>query len=104
MDVNLIKQVEQVVNDFGAELTAQRTVLQVLVAHMLVVTPMLAEETLVQLKSDVLAALKKPPRLSNPNEDSRVATLAVQHGERFFHELAEAVSEMRNKAGQSGRH
>lgn len=72
MDDNLLKQIEQIVNDFGAELTAQKTVLQLLVAHMLVVTPMLAEETLVQLKDDVLAALKRQPRLSNPNEDARV--------------------------------
>jgi len=104
MEADLLKKIEQIVNDFGAELTAQKTVLQLLVAHMLVVTPMLAEETLVQLKDDVLAALKRPPHLSNPDEDARVVALSVRHGERFFHELAAAVSAMRNKLGQSGRH
>jgi hypothetical protein len=104
MESDILKKVEQVVNDFGAELTAQKTVLQLLVAHMLVVTPMFAEETLEKLKADVLAALKRPPRLSNPNEDARVVELSVQHGERFFHELEVAVSAMRNKLGQSGRH
>jgi len=104
MKTDLVKQVEQIINDLGAELTAQKTILQLLVAHMIVVTPMMAEETLVQLKDDVLAALKRPPRLSNPDEDARVAKLSVQHGERFFRELEVAVSAMRNKLGQSGRH
>jgi hypothetical protein len=57
-----------------------------------------------QLRVDVLGALRRSPHLSNPDEESRVVALAVQHGERFFHELAEVVSVMRNRLGQSGRH
>jgi leucyl-tRNA synthetase len=103
-DKKLLREIEHVVNNFGAELTAQKIILQHLVAALAVAVPMLAEETLETLKDDVIAALKRPPRLSNQNEDKRVVELSVQHGERFFHELAAAVSAMRNKSGQSGRH
>ena len=34
MDANLLRKIEQTINDFGAELTAQKRVLQLLVAHM----------------------------------------------------------------------
>jgi cell division septation protein DedD len=104
IDNKMLGKIEKIINDFGAELTAQKIILQLLVAHMVVVVPMLAEEALEQLKDDVIAALKRPPHLSNQNEDKRVVELQVQHGERFFHELAAAVSVMRNKAGQSGHH
>jgi hypothetical protein len=104
MPDDLVEQVEKVMNDFGAELTALKVTLQLLVAHMLVVTPMFAEETLEQLRVDVIAALRRPPRLPTPEDDRRVVELSVQHGERFFRELAAAVSAMRNKAGQTGRH
>ncbi len=103
-DNELLEKIERVINDFGAELTAQKVILQNLIAHMLVVQPMLAEETLEKIKADVVDALKRPPRLSNPDEDLRVVALSVQHGERFFREVAMAVSAMRNKLGQSGRH
>jgi hypothetical protein len=54
----LLGKIERVINDLGAELTAQKVILQNLIAH----------------------------------------------GERFFREVATAVSAMRNKLGQSGRH
>lgn len=103
-DSELLEKVEGVINGFGAELTAQKAILQNLIAHMLVVQPMFAEETLERIKTDVIAALKRPPRQPSPDDDKRVVVLSVQHGERFFREVATAVSEMRNKLGQSGRH
>ena len=93
-DEKLLKKIERVINDFGAELTANKTILQHLLAHMLVMYPNTAEETLESLRVDVIAALKRPPHLSNQNDDKRVVELQVQHGERFFHELALSVSAM----------
>jgi hypothetical protein len=104
MDNGFIEKVERVVNDFGAELTALKMVLQHLVAAMLVANPMYSEEHLESLRRDVIAALSRSPGLSKSDEDKRVVELSVQHGERFFRELATAVSAMRNRVGQSGRH
>jgi len=103
-DNELLEKIEHVINSFAAELTAQKVILQNLIAHMLVVQPLLAEETLENMKKDIIAALKQPPSLSSPDEDLRVVALSVIHGEKFFREVAAAVSVMRNKLGQSGRH
>jgi hypothetical protein len=99
-DTDLLRKVEQVINGFGAELTAQKVILQHLLALLLSATPLLAEETLEQLRTDVKAALKRPPRLSSQNEDKRVVALQVQHGDRFFRELEAAVAVMRNRGGR----
>jgi hypothetical protein len=57
------------------------------------------------MKADALGALKRAPSNpeNNPIEEQHVVSLAVRHIERFFRELAVAVSEIRNSAGQSGR-
>lgn len=102
-DDNLLQQIERVINEFGAELTVNRMILKTMVARLILITPMLAEETLENLRSEVISALKTPPA-SNEPEDKRVVELQIQHGERFFRELATNVSAMRNKLGQSGRH
>ena len=59
-------------------------ILQFLIAHMLVVTPMLAEETLDRLKSDVMGALGRSPGLSDQKADKRVLELQQEHASRFF--------------------
>jgi hypothetical protein len=100
VDSELLEKIEGVINGFGAELTAQKVILELLIAHMLVIKPMLAEETLEELKLDVIAALKRPPRQPTPDDDKRVVELAVQHGEKFFQNLAESVSKMRTRLGQ----
>ena len=58
-DRELLQKIEHIINDFGAELTAQKVILQLLLAHMLVVTSMLAEETLEKMRTDVMDALEK---------------------------------------------
>jgi hypothetical protein len=97
---DFVRQVEHVVNGLAAELTVQKTILQLLVAHMLVVTPMLAEETLNRLKSDVKAALQRSPGLSDQTADRRVVELQQEHGDRFFRELSAAVAAIRNRDEQ----
>lgn len=99
-DDDLVRQVEYVVNGLAAELTVQKKILQLLVSHMLVVTPMLAEETLNQLKSDVKDALQRSPGLSDQAADKRVLELQQEHADRFFRELAVAVAEMKSRAEQ----
>jgi hypothetical protein len=100
---DFVRQVEHVVNGLAAELTVQKKILQLLIAHMLVVTPMLAEETLNQLKSDVEAALRRSPGLSDQTADRRVVELPQEHGDRFFRELSAAVAAIRNR-GEQFRH
>lgn len=101
-DDNILEQLERVINDFGAELTVNKQILQCIVTHLICANPIMAEEALERMRSDVISVLKKP-HLSDEAEDKRVVALQVQHGERFFRELAAAVSAMRNKLGQSGR-
>lgn len=94
-----IKQVEDVVNGLAAELTSQKTILQFLLAHMLVVTPMVAEETLESLRKDVLSSLSRSPGLSDKSADRRVVELQLEHADRFFRELSVALRAMKNMDG-----
>lgn len=97
---DMLKQIEYVVNGLAAELTAQKTILQLLVAHMLVVTPMMAQETADRLKSDVMNVLRRPPGLSDQEADKRVVELQLEHADRFFRELSGTVAAMKNTAAQ----
>jgi len=101
---DVLKKIEYVVNGLAAELTAQKTILQLLVAHMLVATPMLAQETAAQLKMDVMDVLRRSPGLSDQAADRRVVELQLEHADRFFRELSVAVAAMKNTAGQNGHH
>lgn len=104
-DRDILRRVEECINDFGAEMTVQKIVLQLFVTRVMVSIPMLSEEMLEGMRADVMGILKRQP--INPQDDpagqQRSKELSIQHGERFFRELATALSAMRNKAGQSGR-
>jgi hypothetical protein len=102
---DIIEQIARHLNEQGAEMTALKTILRGLVARVIIADPIFAEEQLEQMKADALDALKRTPinPENSPTEEQRVAALAIRHTERFFRELATAVSAMRNKAGQSGR-
>jgi hypothetical protein len=104
-DDDILKQIAQHLNEQGAEMTALKIVLRGLVARVILVDPMFAEEQLEQMKADALGALSRtPPNPENsPTDEQRVVELSARHVERFFRELAVAVSEMRNRFGQSGR-
>jgi hypothetical protein len=95
---DLRKQVEEVVNGLAAELTAQKTILQMLVAHMLVVTPMMAQETFDHLREDVMNVLRRSPGLSDQSADKRVVDLQLEHADRFFRELSAALVTMKSRA------
>jgi hypothetical protein len=105
-DAKLVRQVSRAINDFGAELTVLRVILKLLVAQILVLQPDLCEERTEQMKAEAMGVLGRLPanQANSPEEERRSRALAVQHGEKFFRDLAEAVSEMRNRFGQSGRH
>ena len=102
---DIVEQMEQHLNEQGAEMTVLKIILQGLVARIIIADPAFSEEQLEQMKTDALGALGRTPM--NPENsataEQRVATLTVQHTERFFRELAAAVSAMRNRFGQSGR-
>ncbi len=95
------KKVEDVVNGLAAELTAQKVILQLLVAHMLVVTPMLADQTLDRLKLDVMEVLQRSPGLSDQAADKRVLELQLEAADRFFRELSTAVATMKTMVVQT---
>jgi hypothetical protein len=104
-DRDILEQIEQCLNDFGAELTVQKIILQLFVTRIMVSIPTLSEEMLEEMRADVIGVLERQP--INPKDDpagqQRSKALSIQHGERFFRELATALSAMRNKDGQSGR-
>jgi hypothetical protein len=103
-DRDILKQIEQCINDFGAEMTVQKIILQLFVTRVLDSNP-LSEEMLEEMRADVMGMLERQP--INPQDDpagqQRSKALSIQHGERFFRELSRALSTMRNRAGQSGR-
>jgi len=102
---DVIEQIARHLNEQGAEMTALKTILRGLVARVIIADPIFAEEQLEQMKTDALEALRRTPANpeNSPIAEQHVAALAIQHTERFFRELATAVSAMRNKTGQSGR-
>jgi hypothetical protein len=105
MNDKILKQIEQHLNEQGAEMTALKIVLLGLVSRVIIADPMFAEEQLEQMKSDALGALSRTPSnpQNSPIDEQRAEALAAGHIDSFFHQLAVSVSAMRNKAGQSGR-
>jgi hypothetical protein len=100
-----VNQIERLLNSFGAELTVQKIILQLLLSQILMLRPDLIEETVEQMKAKTLTALQRIPKnpASSPDEETRVRTVATSYADDFFQSLSEAVSVMRNKLGQSGR-
>jgi hypothetical protein len=105
MSDDVLERIVRHLNEQGAEMTALKIILRGLVARVIIADPVFAEEQLEQMKADALGALKRAPMnpVNNPIEEQHAVELAIQHIERFFRELAVAVSIMRNRAGQSGR-
>jgi hypothetical protein len=101
----LLRQVELQLSKFGAELTAQKVILQTLVAHLIEAFPNFSEEILHDLKKEAMAVLKEQTidTQADMREQHSTRELSVEHAEQFFSELEVALSKTRNKAGQSGR-
>jgi hypothetical protein len=104
-DEKILEQVELHVNALAAEITVQKIILQVFVAHLASAFPQFSEEVLHNLKRESMTILERQP--INPQDDpegqQRSKALSIAHGERFFRELEAALSAARNRAGQSGR-
>ena|ERR1700683_3515236 len=100
-----VNKIERLLNNFGAELTAQNTVLKVLISHLLILNPESCDKTLAQMKEETLAAFRDTPSntLNDPDEDRKVRTLAKEHVETFFRKVSATLDGMRSKAG-FGRH
>ena len=101
----LLRQVEIQLSKFGAELTAQRVLLQTLVAHLTDAFPNFSEEILHNLKKQAMDNLEQQTidAQADLQEQQRTRELSIEHAEQFFRELEVALSKARNKAGQSGR-
>ena len=104
-DEQLLKQVELQLNKFGAELTAQKVILQTLVAHLTEAFPAFSEEILHDLKKEAMGVLKEQTidTQADLQEQRDTRELSIEHAEQFFKELEVALSKTRNRAGQSGR-
>lgn len=105
-DDHLLGKVERIVNDFGAELTVQKVIQQLLLAQILMSRPDLCEERLEEMRAEVAGILGRMPidPQDDPAGQQRSKVLAIEHGARFFREVAAGISAMRNRLGQSGRH
>ena len=103
---NPVNQIERMLNTFGAELSVQQIILQLLISEILMLRPDLIEERVEQMKAETTDALRRTPGnpANNPDEEKRVRSLSTNYAERFFQSLSEAISRMRNMLGQSGRH
>jgi len=101
-----VNQIERLLNAFGAELTVQKIILQLMISQILMLRPDLIEEKIEQIKALTMGALQRTPKnpASSPDEEQRVRSLSTAYAESFFQSLSEAVSTMRNTLGQSGRH
>ena len=100
-----LRQVELQLSKFGAELTAQKVILQTLVAHLTDAFPKFSEEILHDLKKEAMDVLKEQivDAQSDVQEQHNTRELSIEHAEEFFKELEVALSKTRNKAGESGR-
>jgi hypothetical protein len=101
-----VNQIERMLNTFGAELSVQQIILQLMISQILMLRPDLIEEKIEEMKATTMDALKRAPKNpeSSSDEEQRVRSLSTAYAERFFQSLSEAVSGMRKVLGQSGRH
>lgn len=100
-----VNTIKRLLNNFGAELTAQNNILKILISHILILQPETCDETLDQMKKETLAALQATPsnELNKPDEDQRVRRLAESHTEDFFQKVSATLAAMKNKPA-FGRH
>jgi hypothetical protein len=100
-----VNQIERLLNNFGAELTVHKVILQLMISQSLLLRPDLFEENLEQMKTAILDALQRTPSnpTNSPDEEKRVRSLSTAYAENFFQLMSEAASRMRGTLGQSGR-
>jgi hypothetical protein len=103
MAEDAVNQIERLLNNFGAELTTQKVILQVMISHALLMQPDHMETNLEILKTQVLDALPKTPSYStnSPEDERRVRNLSTSHAENFFLLLSEVVLKMKSTRVQS---